>query len=637
MKKENIPPSDFPDLRKEAEELSALSKEETVRLVYDLRVQNDELRKAQLESQSLLQKAEQIAHVGTWKLNYTTGEIQCSDESYRITGFHPTDDQNSAFFKDAGEAIHPDDRERATNAVETAIAEKKPYQVECRIVHSDGSIRHTITKGEVVCDDSGELIEVVGIIQDITERKQVEKELYLMHERLKLATQSARLGIWDWDIENDNLSWDDKLFELYGIESSDFTNVYQAWLNGVHPEDRSRCDEAMQLAIKGEKDYDLEFRILLPDKNVRHVQAMGIVIRDKSGQAIRMIGVNQNITERKQAIQQTNKLNALLKSSVESPNLIILSIDKQYRYLYFNKAHINVMVSAYGENIDIGMNLLNCISDEKDRKQSKINYDRALAGEKHVTVEEYGDLKRLYYETRYNPILDENNEIIGATAFSENVTNRIQAEKQIKASLVEKETLLQEIHHRVKNNMSVVSSLLGLQISSINDEKAKEALKDSQNRVQTMSMIHESLYRSDNLASIDMQTYFTNLGKSIFQGYNVNGKVILKIDAEYIFIGAKQSSPLGLIVNEMLSNSLKHAFPDNQQGEININLQKMDDQIELIYSDDGIGIAEDFDIQNADSLGLKLIKLLAEGQLDGSLDMESKNGTKFTITFNLEV
>jgi two-component sensor histidine kinase len=217
------------------------------------------------------------------------------------------------------------------------------------------------------------------------------------------------------------------------------------------------------------------------------------------------------------------------------------------------------------------------------------------------------------------------------------VTERKNTEDQIKASLREKETLLKEIHHRVKNNMTVISSLLNLQMTRLSDKEAKEALQDSQNRVQTMSMIHETLYRSDNLSAIDMKTYLSELGRIIFQSYNLSGKVTLKIEAEGILIGVKQASPVGLIVNELITNSLKYAFLDGREGEILLELKSNNENgVELTVSDNGVGIPEGFDLKTADSLGLKLVKMLVENQLDGSVDMESNNGTKFTIKFNIE-
>jgi PAS domain S-box-containing protein len=187
------------------------------------------------------------------------------------------------------------------------------------------------------------------------------------------------------------------------------------------------------------------------------------------------------------------------------------------------------------------------------------------------------------------------------------ITDRKQAEERIKANLKEKETLLQEIHHRVKNNMTVISSLLSLQAGKVDNDQAKEALMDSQNRVRSISAIHETLYQSDNLSTVDMQTYLSNLAGAVAQNYSTVGRVNLKIEAKNILIGAKQASPVGLIVNELITNSFKYAFPDIQEGEIKINLQQEENQIELEYFDNGIGIPVDFDWKSTKSMGSLLL------------------------------
>jgi len=207
------------------------------------------------------------------------------------------------------------------------------------------------------------------------------------------------------------------------------------------------------------------------------------------------------------------------------------------------------------------------------------------------------------------------------------------AEEKIKASLKEKETLLHEIHHRVKNNMAVISSLLSLQASSMNDEKLTTALMDSKNRVQSMTAIHETLYQSENLSSIDMKTYLSKLTRAVAQNYGIGSKVNIKVESEDILITVKQASPLGLIVNELITNSYKYAFPDNKEGEIKLGFKKKEDQIELIYADNGIGMPKDFDWHEAKSMGLNLVKILAEDQLSGSVQLIRGQGTCFIIKF----
>jgi len=212
------------------------------------------------------------------------------------------------------------------------------------------------------------------------------------------------------------------------------------------------------------------------------------------------------------------------------------------------------------------------------------------------------------------------------------------AEAQIRTSLKEKEVLLQEIHHRVKNNMQVIIGLLKLQSDTVKDQAIMDALINSQMRIQSMAFVHETLYNTESLASIDFETYTTKLARTIFQSYgDSSGQVQLKIEAEDIKFGIDQATPLGLLINELVSNALKHAFPDNRSGEITIKLKKTDDdEIELFVGDTGIGLPEDFDWRNTDTLGFKLVNILAEGQLDGKINLERDDGTRFVIRFKLE-
>lgn len=212
---------------------------------------------------------------------------------------------------------------------------------------------------------------------------------------------------------------------------------------------------------------------------------------------------------------------------------------------------------------------------------------------------------------------------------------RKRSEDQIKAALKEKEVLLKEIHHRVKNNLQVISSLLKLQSRSINDERTLEMFKESENRVRSMALIHEKLYRSRDLANIDFRGYTQDLVADLFQSYGAKaGKISLKKDIEDISLGVETAIPCGLIINELISNALRHAFPEGREGEIDITFRSSDeDKIELIISDNGIGIPTNFDIRNTKSLGLHLVNILAEDQLKGEIELDRTEGTKFLIKF----
>lgn len=204
---------------------------------------------------------------------------------------------------------------------------------------------------------------------------------------------------------------------------------------------------------------------------------------------------------------------------------------------------------------------------------------------------------------------------------------------QVNQLLKDKEMLMKEIHHRVKNNLMVISSLLSLQSRYIKDEESKEIFKESQNRAQSMALIHERLYRSTDMKSIDFADYIRSLTRDLFNTYSTQeDRIDLKMDVEDVEVDIDNAVPLGLIINEIVTNSLKYAFPDENTGTITISFHKQKDQYILEVSDDGIGIPEEFEVEKSDSLGMMLINSLTY-QIGGELEIERSPGTTFRIKF----
>ena len=203
------------------------------------------------------------------------------------------------------------------------------------------------------------------------------------------------------------------------------------------------------------------------------------------------------------------------------------------------------------------------------------------------------------------------------------------------SSLQEKELLLREIHHRVKNNLQVISSLLSLQSRTSKDEQAIEMAKESQNRIKVMALIHEKLYRSKDFANVEFNDYIKNLVNDLFASYRVSAsRISLKLEIEDLSLGIDTAIPTGLIINELVTNCLKYAFSKDSDGEIRISLRSLDDcQNELIVRDNGVGIPETLDIKNAESLGLRMITNLTERSLHGKVSINRDNGTEFRIIF----
>lgn len=219
-------------------------------------------------------------------------------------------------------------------------------------------------------------------------------------------------------------------------------------------------------------------------------------------------------------------------------------------------------------------------------------------------------------------------------SFNEMLAQIHQHEEVLKASLREKEVLLKEIHHRVKNNLQVISSLLNLQSGTVTEPAMLAMFTESQNRIKSMALIHERLYQSKDLAKIDFSEYVRNLTNHLYRSYVANANLIkLNLHVENIHLNVDTAIPCGLMINELVSNALKYAFPHGQKGEIGISLARQPgEQLVLIVRDNGVGLPQDLDIKSSKSLGLKLVNILTK-QLKGNLDYQVENGTVFKLTF----
>lgn len=214
------------------------------------------------------------------------------------------------------------------------------------------------------------------------------------------------------------------------------------------------------------------------------------------------------------------------------------------------------------------------------------------------------------------------------------ISDRKSKEERIKEALQEKDILLREIHHRVKNNLQIVHSLLDLQLTRIEDSAIVEMLQETQNRIQSMALIHQTLYQSQDFSGVDFRFFLENLVSMLSASYGLDaGRIRMSIDSVDVLLPLNIAIPCGLLVNELITNSLKHAFPDDRPGEIRISLTRIDgDRVGLVASDDGVGIPASLDLANTGSLGIKLVNLLSE-QIDGEISIRRENPTEFTVVF----
>ncbi len=550
-----------------------------------------------------------------------------SPQFWTVLGHDPKEKKHLA--SEWQDLIHPDDLKVALNNFERhCVDPDHPYDQIVRYRHSNGSTVWVRCRGMAIRDESGKPVRMLGAHTDLTRQKETEEELRENEKYSKIAQKMAKLGHWKLITQTMKVVGSDEFIKIFELNKNEFS--LEAFTNVVHPDDLEYDMRHINNGIEKGEPWDIEHRLLLKDGTVKTVRAIGEPVVDKLGNVAEVIGTVQDITNRKQ-IEENHYLKARI---IDASSGAIATCDLEEKMTYANPHFLKLWGFNDPEEF-LGKPFTDfwLVDDQYEEIMTTLRTEGMWIGELKA-VRNDGS----FFDVQISAatIVDSNGNPMALTSSSLDITERKNAEEQIKANLREKETLLQEIHHRVKNNMAVISGLLSLQASNMDDERLTAALVDSQNRIQSMSTIHETLYQSGDLSAVDMDVYLSNLAKSVAQNYSIDNKINLIIGAESISIGAKQASPVGLIVNELITNSYKYAFPDNQEGEIKINLQQIESQIELEYTDDGIGIPKDFDWKNTKSMGLNLVKILVENQLDGSMDLDNTNGTKFTIKFNIE-
>jgi two-component sensor histidine kinase len=232
---------------------------------------------------------------------------------------------------------------------------------------------------------------------------------------------------------------------------------------------------------------------------------------------------------------------------------------------------------------------------------------------------------------------DEQGSVKGYVGTITDLTELLQAKEVLRASLSEKEAMLKEIHHRVKNNLQIVTSLLDLQAMGDTNSKTAGLLRESRNRVRSMALVHETLYGTKDLGKIQLSEYLDQLCSHLFRSYGIDpSKVRLEVQIAEVSLKLDRAIPFGLIVNELISNALKYAFPEGRQGRIGLSVQPLLEHcFELRVTDDGVGLPDTFDIKNLKSLGLHLVRDLMI-QLEGSLSYSGEAGTDFRMTFPMD-
>ena len=526
--------------------------------------------------------------------------------------------------------LDPNRRERLIALVE---AQGSARGFEAQIYNKQGAPVEVIASSELI-EVNGEKC-LLSTFYDITERKNTERQL----KKWADIFQNINLGVLVADPTGQTMEMVNKaLVRLLGYEQAEDL-VGQSPLMAYSSEFKLQLPGHLQ-AAQQQGYYVYEPVLVRKDGTPFPAQVTGTMVRDEEGRLLYRIVTVQDITARRQSEEALKKSEELYRTLVQNiPDTSILLFDQDLRYLLADGSALPKY--GYTKEYMEGKTLWEALSPESAAELEPV-YRAALAG---VSTK----FERAYQESTYYsqaiPVRNSRGEIFAGLLMVQDITERKRAEEKIKAALLEKEVLLKEVHHRVKNNLQVISSLLKLQAAYVKAPAHREMFRESQNRVRSMALVHEKLYKSKDLAEINMGEYLRELVSNLSHLYNTSaGKVKIEVAVEKnLRVDLDTAIPCGLIVNELISNALKHAFPTHGLKEVTrpeIRLAFFVDSgsmISLQIKDNGRGFPVGFDFQRSESLGLKLVYILVK-QLEGTIELKPGSdlgiaGAEFLVTF----
>jgi PAS domain S-box-containing protein len=462
---------------------------------------------------------------------------------------------------------------------------------------------------------------------EIDERQEAEEALRESEERFRLLVDHGFDGIFIH--ENFRIvDMNNQLIDITGYSSSELFGLPP--INLFTPDSQQRIHDYI---ISGKQGY-YELELRKKDGRILQIESFGAPCRFH-GREARIVAL-RNITERKEAEEALRVSENEFSKLYEGMRDCFVVVDMDGKIINYNRAYQELIGFDDDEipqltNIDI-------TPEEWREFEENIVKDQVLRrGYSDVYEKEYRrkDDTIIPIELRTILIQDENNQPKAMWAMIRDITDRKQAVEAIETSLREKEILLREIYHRTKNNLQVVCSLLNLQSARFSDPHLLGAFEDTGNRIRSMALLQEKLYQSKDLSHLDLKDYVKDIVNNLLINFQTGyGKISLHLDLQSVIVNIDTAMPCGLLINELVSNALKYAFPGGRHGTISIFLSSTEDSgIELRVADDGVGLPPELDVWNTDSLGLKLVLNLAQNQLQGKLAVRRDQGTEFRLLF----
>jgi PAS domain S-box-containing protein len=584
------------------------------------------------QSEERLRLALQAARMATWDWDILTGQVIWNDEHYRMLGYEPHGVQPS--YEAWVQRMHPDDRAKTEALLQCAMEHGTDYSAEFRVVRPDGTEHWLEARGQFERDAPGRTVRCYGVMIDFTQRKRAEEALAAAYWQTQDLIDNTTAIVYAFDLQ--------ERFVMANVSIAKLLNSTPAQMIGKRrhdfmPQVDADWHEANdRKVIEAGRALDFEERSEHSGRSITWLTTK-FPLRDSEGKIYAVGGFSTDISERKRAEDSLRESEAQLRLAQESANVGIwdwkvetgdLNFTPELNKLYGLPAGT---IKTYQDwRVLVHPDDIGGIETERDEAITKHEpFDLEFRG-RHSS----GEYR--WISTKGGAIYSETGKAVRVFGVNIDITEHKRAEDHIKTSLAEKEVLLQEIHHRVKNNLQVISSLISLQAASLSDDRVREALGDIGDRIRTIALVHEKFYQIDNLAQLDFADYAASLLNHLWHTHGtLAGRVRFTLAMEPVMMPIESTVTCGLILNELAGNALKHAFPNGRGGEVIVGLDRdpATDTLCLWVRDNGIGLPEELEWRQANTLGLRLVRILAV-QLRGTVATAPPGpGTEFRVTF----
>lgn len=514
---------------------------------------------------------------------------------------------------------------------------------------------HRIGKRTMHCayrpepDGDGRVAGFVAAILDVTERVRAVSSLRESEQRFRLLTDALPHMVW--------IMRADRTLEYLNRRSSEFTGLTVedvnagGWGRLIHPDDLPGMLATASGPMERGEPHEAECRFRHYTGDYRWVVSTAVPVKDEAGVVVKWIGSTLDIHDRWLAERQLRELNATLERRVTERTTALRESEERFRSAFEYASIGMALVAPDGRWLQVNRSMCELVGYSEPELlatdfQSITHPEDLDTDLGHVremldrTILTYQMEKRYFHKLGHvvhallsvSLVWDGNGVPLHFISQIQDITQRKRTEEQVRASLREKEVLLKEIHHRVKNNLQIVSTLLDLQSGHTADSQALEMFRESRERVKSMALIHERLYRSQDMARVYFAEYVRQLAGDLYRSYRVSDDIRLELDVDIPPLSIDIAIPCGLLLNELMSNCFKHAFKDARKGYVRVSLNRIEEANVLVVADSGVGFPADTDFRNTASFGLQLVNTLV-AQLNGKMELTTERGTTVTVRF----